>query len=57
VYLSGGIDSSALVGMVTHLIQEGSATAGSLAAGERVRCFSIEFDKESGFNESGALIT
>jgi asparagine synthase (glutamine-hydrolysing) len=56
MYLSGGIDSSAIAGIVTHLVREESATAGSLAAGEQVRCFSIAFDRDSGHDESGTSL-
>ena len=52
IYLSGGIDSSALAGIATHLVREGSATMGSQEKTERVCCFSIGFDEESGFDES-----
>jgi asparagine synthase (glutamine-hydrolysing) len=52
IYLSGGIDSSVIAGMVTHLIKEQGVTMGSAPASERVTCFSIAFDEESGFDES-----
>ncbi len=53
IYLSGGIDSSALAGIATHLVREGSATMGSQTAADRICCFSIGFDEASGFDESG----
>jgi asparagine synthase (glutamine-hydrolysing) len=52
IYLSGGIDSSVIAGMVTHLIKEQGITMGSAPPSERVCCFSIAFDKGSGFDES-----
>lgn len=51
VYLSGGIDSSVIAGMVTHLIQQGEKIGDS--TDDRVCCFSIAFDKASGLDESG----
>ena len=53
IYLSGGIDSSALAGIAAHLVKEGGATMGSEKASDRVCCFSIGFDSASGFDESG----
>lgn len=52
VYLSGGIDSSVIAGMVTHLVKEEGIGMGSAPPNERVCCFSIAFDKDSGFDES-----
>jgi asparagine synthase (glutamine-hydrolysing) len=52
IYLSGGIDSSVIAGMVTHLIKEEGVKVGSKDPKERVCCFSIAFDEESGFDES-----
>lgn len=52
VYLSGGIDSSVIAGMVTHLVKEQGIAMGSAPPGERVCCFSIAFDEDSGFDES-----
>lgn len=42
VYLSGGIDSSVVAGIVTHLLKNGS-TAGSQDS-RKLKCFTIEFD-------------
>lgn len=53
VYLSGGIDSSAIAGMMTHLVRERSEQIGNDKETERVSCFSIAFDEDSGFDESG----
>lgn len=52
IYLSGGIDSSVIAGMVTHLVKEQGIAMGSADATDRVSCFSIAFDEESGFDES-----
>ena len=52
VYLSGGIDSSVIAGMVTHLVKTKGLKMGSRPANEKVCCFSIAFDEESGFDES-----
>lgn len=52
IYLSGGIDSSVIAGMVTYLVKEEGIKMGNRSAKERVCCFSIAFDEESGFDES-----
>ncbi len=52
VALSGGIDSSVVAGMVNHLIREGEQV-GSDKVTERLNCFGIAFDEDSGFDESG----
>lgn len=52
VYLSGGIDSSVIAGMVTHLVMEQGERMGNEKELDRVSCFSIAFDEESGFDES-----
>ncbi|KAF2720885.1 putative asparagine synthetase [Polychaeton citri CBS 116435] len=52
IYLSGGIDSSVIAGMVTHLVKEQGIAIGSAGPEERVTCFSIAFDEGSGFDES-----
>lgn len=53
VYLSGGIDSSVIAGLVTHLAREQGRSLGSIPAEERVSCFCVAFEKTSGFDESG----
>jgi len=55
IYLSGGIDSSAIAGMVTHLVKEQGAKLGNDKETDRVNCFSIAFEEASGFDESGEL--
>ncbi|KAL9084487.1 MAG: hypothetical protein Q9159_005183 [Coniocarpon cinnabarinum] len=52
IYLSGGIDSSVIAGMVTHLVNQQGEQMGSEGANKRVQCFSIAFDEESGYDES-----
>ncbi|WPH03569.1 asparagine synthase [Acrodontium crateriforme] len=52
VYLSGGLDSSAVAGMMCHLIQEEGVKSGGQSGLERVTCFSIAFDQNSGLDES-----
>ena len=52
VYLSGGIDSSVVAGMVAHLVNEQKIHMGSASPSDRVTCFSIAFDEDSGFDES-----
>ncbi|KAL0489540.1 asparagine synthase [Acrasis kona] len=51
IYLSGGIDSSVIAGMVAHLVKEQGVKIGSKDAAERICCFSIAFD-DSEFDES-----
>jgi len=53
VYLSGGIDSSVIAGMVVHLVKEQGARMGNDKETDRITCFSIAFDEDSGFDESG----
>lgn len=52
IYLSGGIDSSAIAGMVDHLVREQGVKVGNHDATNMISCFSIAFDEESGFDES-----
>lgn len=52
IYLSGGIDSSAVAGIVTELARKEHVKIGNKEA-TRVACFSVEFPEESGFNEAG----
>ena len=55
VYLSGGIDSSVIAGLATHLSRDLGTKIGSIPSQDRVTCFCIQFDKASGFDESGVL--
>jgi asparagine synthase (glutamine-hydrolysing) len=43
VFLSGGIDSSAIAGMVKHLMETEGAQLGTAPASERMNCFSVKF--------------
>ncbi|KAI9656131.1 MAG: hypothetical protein M1831_004702 [Alyxoria varia] len=53
IYLSGGIDSSVIAGMTTHLVKEqGERMGNSHAHNERVSCFGIAFGEDSGYDES-----
>ncbi|WYZ42283.1 hypothetical protein EsH8_V_001178 [Colletotrichum jinshuiense] len=52
IYLSGGIDSSLVAGIVTHLVRDEGIKIGNKDATSRVSCFTIEFPKTSGFDES-----
>ncbi|KYK57106.1 asparagine synthetase [Drechmeria coniospora] len=51
VYLSGGIDSSAVAGIVTELSRKEHVRLGSEAV-TKVSCFSIQFGEESGYDET-----
>lgn len=54
IYLSGGIDSSAIAGMIVHLVKEGAKLGDSLSQDlSRIQCFTVQFDKDSGADESG----
>ena len=55
IYLSGGIDSSVIAGMVNRLVREKGLSMGSNNPQERICCFSIAFEKTSGYDESGSL--
>jgi asparagine synthase (glutamine-hydrolysing) len=43
VYLSGGIDSSVVAGIIQHLLSKGQITAGSQSS-RKLKCFTIEFE-------------
>lgn len=53
IYLSGGIDSSAVAGIAKHLTEEGVKMGSRDPEKNRVACFCIAFDRDSGFDESG----
>jgi asparagine synthase (glutamine-hydrolysing) len=55
IYLSGGIDSSLLAGIVTHLVRDEGIKLGNQDATSRICCFSIEFPGEGSFDESGTV--
>ncbi|PSN59361.1 glutamine-hydrolyzing asparagine synthase [Corynespora cassiicola Philippines] len=54
IYLSGGIDSSAVAGIVTHLARENQVKIGNEESNTstKVACFSVQFPEESGYNEA-----
>ncbi|KAL4890992.1 hypothetical protein BDV59DRAFT_209333 [Aspergillus ambiguus] len=54
IYLSGGIDSSAVAGMVVHLVKEEGMRLGNDDSHllSRIKCFTVQFDKDSGADES-----
>ncbi|KAK4220794.1 putative asparagine synthetase [Podospora fimiseda] len=52
IYLSGGIDSSAVAGIVTHLSKTEHVKIGDRAPETPVTCFSVRFPEESGYDES-----
>ncbi|OJJ04830.1 hypothetical protein ASPVEDRAFT_86211 [Aspergillus versicolor CBS 583.65] len=53
VYLSGGLDSSAIAGMTAHLIKQGELL-GSDSSGDisKMSCYTIRFGKDTGVDES-----
>lgn len=55
IYLSGGIDSSLLAGIVTHLVKEDGVKLGNQDATSRICCFSIEFPGQGSYDESGTF--
>jgi asparagine synthase (glutamine-hydrolysing) len=53
VYLSGGVDSSAIAGIMQHLLKEEGKTKVDEEKLARMTCFTIAFDEDSGMDESG----
>ncbi|KAL2871493.1 asparagine synthetase B family protein [Aspergillus lucknowensis] len=53
IYLSGGLDSSAIAGMAAHLIKQGELL-GNDASGDisKMSCYTIRFGKDTGVDES-----
>ncbi|KAL4794369.1 nucleophile aminohydrolase [Aspergillus venezuelensis] len=53
IYLSGGLDSSAIAGMTAHLLKQGE-TLGSDTSRDvsKMSCYTIRFGKDSGVDES-----
>ncbi|ERF74817.1 hypothetical protein EPUS_03201 [Endocarpon pusillum Z07020] len=51
ISLSGGLDSSIVAGMTNQLIKEGEKVGGD-AVTDRLSCFGVAFDEDSGFDES-----
>ncbi|KAF1973463.1 hypothetical protein BU23DRAFT_554092 [Bimuria novae-zelandiae CBS 107.79] len=54
IYLSGGLDSSAIAGMIAHVLKEGHANLGNDASKDlsKMTCLCVQFDKDSGADES-----
>jgi len=53
IYLSGGIDSSAVAGIVTHLSKTEKVQIGDEPdTSKPITCFSVRFPEESGYDES-----
>lgn len=52
VFLSGGIDSSAVAGIVSHLAKKHGERIGSGPVNDKVTCFGIGFESDS-LDESG----
>ncbi|RYP88513.1 hypothetical protein DL769_000280 [Monosporascus sp. CRB-8-3] len=52
IYLSGGLDSSALAGIAKYLVEEKGIKIGSQDLKQKLACFCIQFDKDSGSDES-----
>lgn len=54
IYLSGGIDSSVIAGMVMHLMRKEHVSVGDVPSAlfEKVKCFCIRFPTDAGFDES-----
>ncbi|KAH6854691.1 hypothetical protein B0I37DRAFT_362803 [Chaetomium sp. MPI-CAGE-AT-0009] len=52
IYLSGGIDSSLVAGIATHLVRDEGIKMGNQDATSRICCFSIEFPDSPAFDES-----
>jgi asparagine synthase (glutamine-hydrolysing) len=55
VYLSGGLDSSAVAGITAHLIKTEGTKLGNddTQSLKRLNVFTVQFDKASGQDESG----
>ncbi|KAE9569368.1 Amidase [Colletotrichum fructicola] len=53
VYLSGGIDSSSVAGMVAHLMKQGHHLGSeSSTVPSKMKCFTVQFDEDTGADES-----
>lgn len=50
IYLSGGLDSSAVAGMVAHLMREKKTKLGNDDSHDlsRMKCFTVQFGDKSG---------
>ncbi|TLD05611.1 asparagine synthase (glutamine-hydrolyzing) [Venturia nashicola] len=52
IFLSGGIDSSVIAGMVAHLVKEEGVKYGNEKDLSNIHCQSVGFDEDSGYDES-----
>nr|WCD39068.1 class II amidotransferase [Fusarium tricinctum] len=53
VYLSGGIDSSSVAGMVAHLMKQGTQLGNETnSVPSNMKCYTVQFDEDSGADES-----
>ncbi|KAF2721525.1 asparagine synthase [Polychaeton citri CBS 116435] len=53
IYLSGGIDSSSVAGMVAHLMRQGTQLGSEPnTTPSKMKCFTVQFDEDSGADES-----
>lgn len=52
IFLSGGIDSSVIAGMVAHLVKEEGVKYGNEKDLSNIHCYSVGFDEDSGYDES-----
>ena len=53
IYLSGGIDSSVILGMAKNLLDIGRAKLGSGGQVHKLTCLGVAFAEGSGYDESG----
>jgi asparagine synthase (glutamine-hydrolysing) len=54
IYLSGGIDSSSVAGMVADLMKQGTRLGSETnSVPSNMKCFTVQFDEDSGADESG----
>ncbi|KAJ5214274.1 hypothetical protein N7449_001443 [Penicillium cf. viridicatum] len=53
IYLSGGIDSSSVAGMVADLMKQGTKLGNEAnSVPSNMKCFTVQFDEDSGADES-----
>ncbi|RAL16135.1 asparagine synthetase B family protein [Aspergillus homomorphus CBS 101889] len=53
VFLSGGLDSSAVAGMTAHLMRQGTNLGNETTSDtSKLSCFTVQFEKDSGIDES-----
>ncbi|KAM3081836.1 hypothetical protein ACMFMG_004306 [Clarireedia jacksonii] len=56
VYLSGGLDSSAIAGMMCHLKKNAPKSTENSSGDNSLLCFTIAFDEDSGMDESDIAV-